>query len=144
MNRRELLVGAGAMALGSLALAAGKDKPGEAHHHDHDATYAALAEAAAECVKRGEACTQHCLMMLGTGDTSMAACSLTSRDMLASTRALLTLASAGAKRTKDLAKVCADICRDCEAECRKHPQHAVCKACADACAHLVEEFGKLA
>ena len=30
-----------------------------------------------------------------------------------------------AKRLRDLAKVCADICRDCEAECRKHEFHHV-------------------
>lgn len=143
MNRRELLVGAGAVALASVARAAGKDKPASEAHH-HDASFAALADAAAECVKRGEACAQHCLTMLGTGDTSMAACSRTSRDMLASTRALHTLASGGSKRTRDLARVCADICRDCEAECRKHPQHDVCKACADACARMVQEWSKLA
>jgi hypothetical protein len=49
------------------------------------------------------------------------------------------LAQQDANRLRDLAKVCADICRDCEAECRKHEFHHVeCKRCAEACAETVK------
>jgi len=54
------------------------------------------------------------------------------------------LATQDAKRLQDLAKVCADICQDCEcqdceAECRKYEFHHVeCKRCAEACAATVK------
>ncbi len=143
MNRRDVLVGAGALALAAVAKAAPKDKPGETHHHD--AAAAPLVDATADCLKKGEACEQHCFTLLGSGDTSMAACAMAVRDMLASARSLLTLASAGSKYTKATARVCADICKDCEAECKKHAaQHQPCKDCGDACARMQAEIAKLA
>ncbi len=140
MNRREVLVGAGALALAAVAKAAPKDKPAaEAHHGGMQS----LVDASADCLKKGEACESHCLGMLGSGDTSMAACSTAVRDMIASSRAVMTLASAGSKHTRALAKACADICKDCEAECRKHQQHPPCHDCAEACARMQQEIAKL-
>jgi Cys-rich four helix bundle protein (predicted Tat secretion target) len=143
MNRRDVLVGAGALALAAVAKAAPtKDKPVEAHHHD--AANQPLVDASVDCLKKGEACEQHCFALLGGGDASMAACAVSVRDMLASARGLFTLASAGSKHTAILAKACAAICKDCEAECRKHANmHQPCKDCADACAHMQQEIAKL-
>lgn len=102
-----------------------------------------VADAASDCVRKGEACLQHCLTMLATGDQSMAACSKTVRDMLATSRALETLAVTNGPRAVALAKVAADVARDCQAECAKHAQHPPCKECGDACGRLIAAVAKL-
>jgi Cys-rich four helix bundle protein (predicted Tat secretion target) len=140
MNRRDVLVGAGALALATVARAG--QKATEAHHHDSSAS--PLVDATADCLKKGEVCESHCLTLLGSGDTSMAACAMSVRDMLASTRSLFTVASASSKHTPLVAKTCAQICKDCEAECRKHAdKHQPCRDCADACARMQQEVAKL-
>jgi Cys-rich four helix bundle protein (predicted Tat secretion target) len=142
MNRREVLMGAGALALAAVAKAAPSTNAGEAHHHN--AAAQGLVDASAGCLEKGEVCQQHCFGLLGSGDTSMAACASTVRDMLAATRGVFTLAAAGSKHTRTLAKACAEICKDCEAECRKHQdKHKACHDCADACARMQQEIAKL-
>jgi Cys-rich four helix bundle protein (predicted Tat secretion target) len=143
MNRREVLVGAGALALAAVAKAAPKDKPADTMHH-HDTAAQPLVDAAADCLKKGEVCQQHCFTLLGAGDTTMAPCAMAVRDMLASVRSLFILASAGSKHTKAVAKACAEICKDCEAECKKHAdKHQPCKDCMDACVRMQQEIAKL-
>lgn len=142
MKRRDVLVGAGALALAAVAKAA---PPKTAEPHHHDAANQPLVDAAADCMKKGEACEQHCLTLLGGGDTTMAGCAIAVRDMLASVRGLFSLAASGSKHTRALAQVCAAICKDCEAECRKHAaMHQPCKDCGDACARMQAEVAKLA
>ncbi|HEX4459658.1 MAG TPA: Csp1 family four helix bundle copper storage protein [Polyangia bacterium] len=102
-----------------------------------------VADAAGDCVRKGEACLQHCLTMLATGDQSMAACSKTVRDMLATSRALETLAVTNGPRAVALAKVAAEVARDCQAECAKHAQHPPCKECGDACGRLIAAVARL-
>lgn len=141
MNRRDLLIGAGAVALASVAKAAPKDKPDPAHQHGGPTP---LVDAALDCEKKAEACLQHCLVLLGSGDASMVGCAMAVRDTLASSRAVATLAAAGSKFAAPLAKVCADICRACSAECKKHAdKHAPCKDCMDACDKMSAEIAKL-
>ena len=136
MNRRELLLGAAAVAIASRAKAAPKDKPAEGGN--------ALLDATVDCQKKAELCLTHCLAMFAAGDTSMAACAAAVRETLATSRALETLAAANSKHQKDLAKVCAEVCKDCEAECRKHQaKMTVCRDCADACAKMIQEVGRL-
>jgi Cys-rich four helix bundle protein (predicted Tat secretion target) len=142
MNRRDVLFGAGALALATVAKAAPPPKAGEAHHHD--TAIQPLVDASAECLKKGEICEQHCFALLGAGDTTMAACAMSVRDMLASARGMFTLASAGSKHTRVFGKACAELCKDCEAECRKHQdKHQPCRDCAEACARMVQEINKL-
>jgi Cys-rich four helix bundle protein (predicted Tat secretion target) len=137
MNRRDLLVGAGAVALATAAKAAPKEKPAQEGN--------SLVDAAFDCQKKAEACLTHCLNMFAAGDTSMAACAAAVRETLATSRALATIASANSKHTKDLAKVCADVCKECEAECRKHQAKMnICRECADACARMILEVARLA
>jgi Cys-rich four helix bundle protein (predicted Tat secretion target) len=146
MRRRSFLAaGAGLVAAAATVTAqaappAKSDKPAPA---GGGSGMAAVADAAADCVRKGEACLQHCLSMLATGDTSMAACSRTVRDVLATSHALETLAASGGPRAAALAKVAADVARDCQAECAKHAQHPPCKACGDACARLIAAIAKL-
>jgi len=116
MNRREWLVAAGAVFAASGAHAG----PKTSDTHAHDAPNANLIDAAADCEKKAQACLTHCLAMLSTGDTSMAVCAATARDTIASAQALQALAAADSKHLKSMARTCAEICRDCDAECRKH------------------------
>jgi Cys-rich four helix bundle protein (predicted Tat secretion target) len=54
------------------------------------------------------------------------------------------LAAYDSKHLRAMAPVCIEVCDDCEKECRKHEEHqAECKACADACAALIQEARKL-
>ena len=108
---------------------------------DRAAVTVPLSDAAATCIKNGEACLQHCLDMYSMGDTTMAGCGKAVSDMLATTRALLTLQLAGSKHAKAAASLAAAAAKDCEAECKKYT-HDVCKACADCCGKLVAEAAK--
>jgi Cys-rich four helix bundle protein (predicted Tat secretion target) len=137
MNRRDWLVGAGAVALAAAAQAAPKEKPApEGGNPLLDATF--------DCQKKAEACLTHCMTMFAAGDTSMAGCAAAVRETIATSRALASLAAANSKHTKELAKVCADVCKDCEAECRKHQaKMSVCRECADACARMIQEIARL-
>jgi len=147
MERREVLktVGAAmAAAIAGSALAAEQE-----HHHDHGAMpmanpYSSLIASTSDCLKTGEACLAHCLVLLGEGDKEMAACAQSVNGMLAVCGTLGRLAGQNSKHTAALAKVTADVCAECEKECRKHEKkHAECKACADACATCLKECKKL-
>jgi Cys-rich four helix bundle protein (predicted Tat secretion target) len=144
LKRRELIVGGAAVIGAGVALtsaaAAEKAAPRRAGAPAHE-----LAAAASECVRIGEACLQHCLDRLGTGDTSLAACAESVTQMLAICRAVGPFAVAATPHLPALARVCHDVCVECERECRKHEtHHAVCKQCADACARVVTEAKKIA
>ncbi|MBL8611500.1 MAG: four-helix bundle copper-binding protein [Myxococcales bacterium] len=159
MNRRDALMSTGAMfvsaSLGALACgtknavsaplaapSAGTQPPPGHHHHGGDP---ALVDAAADCIKRGEACLAHCIALLSAGDKEMADCARTVNDMRSVMHSLHTLAHTGSKHLPEFAKVAMKFCQDCEAACRKHAaMHAVCKDCADACAKTVAACQKAA
>jgi len=112
---------------------------------DGGADAGALAAAAAQCIEAGNACLQHCLDMLGSGDTSLAECSQAVRQMLAICTAVGPIADARSKYLKPLARICLDACTDCEQACRKHEaHHAPCKHCAEACARTITEAKRFA
>lgn len=129
MNRRQMLLGSGAMMISSLIA-----DP----HAAHAAGGAALADAAAACITAGDACLDHCLTLLGKGDTSLAACARSVADMLAVNAALLRLAGLRSTHLAGMARVAIEVDGACEVECRKHAEtHPPCKGCADACALTV-------
>lgn len=145
MKRREMMAGA---ALGTLMLtgfaaladSAAKAAPAPASKPTPNP---ALADAASDCVRKAEDCLPHCLNMLSTGDTTLASCAQSVRETLAVCQAVASLAASGSKHLSDLAKVCADVCKDCEAECRKHAdKHQICKDCADACSRTAQACAK--
>jgi len=134
MDRRQALTGLGGATLALLAQTAGAEPA--SHHHIHGAAkFQALIDAASDCVKTGEACVAHCVVVLGAGETAMAKCQATVLETMAICAALQQLAHLDSPHLAKVAAAARDICKDCEAECRKHEsKHGVCKDCGDACA----------
>jgi Cys-rich four helix bundle protein (predicted Tat secretion target) len=146
MNRRELLLGAAAMAAAATAgraFAAEHDHSMHDHQHMMSSRNDKLIAAAADCVLKANICLQHCLDLLGQGDKSMAACAKSSSQTAALCAALQQLASAESKHLAKLAKVAMDVCKECEEECKKTEKHPECKACKEACAACYEECKKI-
>lgn len=145
MERRDVLLGAGALIAAAATSAAGADEHGMHMHQHGDQKYPTLAAAAADCVKTGEICIDHCLDLFADGDTSTAACARSVNDLLSVCATLRHLATQNSKHLPKFAKVAADICRDCEKECRKHEkEHSQCRDCADSCAACAKECDKAA
>ncbi|MBI5890407.1 MAG: four-helix bundle copper-binding protein [Nitrosomonadales bacterium] len=148
MNRRDLLLSAVVMAATATT---GKSFAAE-HEHDHMSMAHAhqstlnekLIAAASDCVLKANICLQHCLVLLGQGDTEMAACSRSSCQVAAVCSALQQLASADSRHLPKLARAAMDICRECEEECKKTEKHPECKACKEACAVCYAECKKIA
>lgn len=144
MQRREMLKAvAGVVAVSMTASLMAADE-GHEHHHDHDASngkgYAPLIDTSLDCIKTGEACLAHCLLLMREGDNQMAACAQSVVELLTTCDALMKLASQKSRFTPDQAKVTAEVCASCEEQCRKFEnKHAECKACADACASCLKE-----
>jgi Cys-rich four helix bundle protein (predicted Tat secretion target) len=136
-----LVLAAGAMSASPAMAADEHAGHGEHAHHDHSTgpKHQKLIDAALTCVGRGEVCLDHCIQLLATGDTALKYCIRTVSAMLPMCAALSRLAALDAQRLKDVAKVCIDVCADCEKECRRHQdQHPACKACAVSCADCIQ------
>ncbi|SEQ85542.1 twin-arginine translocation signal/Cys-rich four helix bundle protein [Solimonas aquatica] len=150
MQRRKFLTAATAAVASSVISAAwAEDKmPDEAgmHHHHHMAeAYPPIAATAADCIKTGQVCIDHCLSLLGQGDTSIVGCARSVQQMLPICAALQQLAVQKSAYLPAMAKVALQACRDCEKECRKHAdKHPQCKACAESCLACAKECEKLA
>jgi Cys-rich four helix bundle protein (predicted Tat secretion target) len=115
------------------------------HQHHGGGMYAALAGAAGDCTRVGQVCITHCLMLLGQGDKSLAACASSVSQLLATCDALMKLAASNSKYVLKMAALALTVCEDCEKECRKHEtKHKECKDCGDACASCAKECKKAA
>jgi Cys-rich four helix bundle protein (predicted Tat secretion target) len=145
MNRRELIAAA-ASAAALIASASAAHAGEHEHHHSGGGAgpNAKIAAAAAGCGTAGQACLSHTLTLIASGDTSLAACAKSVYQMMAVCTGLARVAAADSPHVTLMAKAAYAICADCEKECRKHEQHAECKACADACSTCAEECKKLA
>jgi Cys-rich four helix bundle protein (predicted Tat secretion target) len=120
-----------------VGLSAGLATPGSAQPKSPNK---ALVAAARRCEDVGKICLAHCIRLTKAGDKSLGDCMRAVQAMLPVCGAVKQLAMQDARRLKDLAKVCTDICSDCEVECRKHESHHVqCKNCAEACAATIRE-----
>jgi len=149
MKRREMLTGMGwlaaTLASGSaLAQSTKGAKAGSApaaeHHHHGSAKAELLMDAVANCINKGEVCLAHCIMLMGSGDKSVAGCARTVSETLALCESLRKLAAQGSPRAAEIAKIAMASCLDCEKECRKHEKkHAECRDCATACADCAKE-----
>jgi len=135
MNRREILatsVGLGVLAV-SGAVRAQQAKPAKLDKRGE------LLASLAECQRTGEDCVAHCAEELGKGNKEMANCNRRVLEMLAVTRATLTLAAMNSSQAKSLATLCAQTCATCKEACAEHKahfghgMHLACKACMEAC-----------
>ena len=82
----------------------------------------------------------HCLVSFTEGDLKLADCANKVHEMQAICTAFSYLLAANSNYVKAYAGVCEQVCRDCEKECRKHEEHIECKACAEACANVVDQI----
>lgn len=145
-NRRNFLGVAAGTTLGFLSLntafsglfskvARAADKKKSAS----PARFAELIDTTTACIKTGEACLAHCERELAQGNKSMADCNTKVHEMLALTKAMLTLASMGSAEAIKLAPVCAEACHACAQSCAEHREHfshgmhLECKDCMEAC-----------
>jgi len=136
------LAGMGILAVASRATA--DDAKPMHEHHDHAGPNGALIAAAHQCMAAADVCLSHCIDRLSDGDKTMADCARSVQQMRAMVAALAELAAQKAPYLKELAALCAKACRDCQAQCKKHEQHAPCKACGDACEKCAAECDKAA
>lgn len=161
-GRRDVLVGAGALAAAGVASAAhhGDGHDGHDAHAGHQhgekgghkyfkavrfARNAALVGATENCISKGRQCLSHCFETFLAGDTTMAECAFAVDQMLAVCAAMAHLAANDSPQLAEMARACIAVCEHCEKECRAHEEHQPeCKACADACAALIVEAKKVA
>ncbi|MEQ1880976.1 MAG: Csp1 family four helix bundle copper storage protein [Burkholderiales bacterium] len=136
MERRDAIVGMGAIAGAVFVKAA---MAADSEHHHVSGKYADLIASAAECVQTGQACINHCFMLLGDGKKEMAACARSVNQLISVCNTLEALAAGESKLLGQYAKVAMEFCQECEKECRKHEKHELCKACAEACAECAKE-----
>lgn len=156
MDRREMMAGGGAVAALLLAGLARADEHEHDHEHEHHGDehahhahaarmFTALAAAAADCVKTGHACIDHCLEMFAQGDNSTAACARSVTQLLPVCATLQQLATQNSRYVRKYAALAQEICRDCEKECRKHErEHQACRECAESCAACARECDAVA
>jgi Cys-rich four helix bundle protein (predicted Tat secretion target) len=152
-SRRGLLAlmgAAGAASLTGLASRSEAQEHGEHQGHDMGSTdmskapHQAVIAAALLCIQRGEACIPHCIDLMAKGDASLKDCLRSVSAMMPMCGALVRFAALDAPRLKELAKLCGEVCEDCEKECKKHAEHhAVCRMCAESCAACVKECKKI-
>ncbi len=140
MNRREMLQGAGLVALAGVAA----NTFAEDHSKHAGMSGMGIAQSAGDCVRTGEACLAHCIEMMGGGNAEMADCAKSVNQLIALCAALQSLANQSSPHTGKLAKVSMQVCKECQKECEKFPKHEVCKACAEACASCYKECEKIA
>ena len=139
ISRRELLLGMGAAAAMAYAGNAMSAMPGH-DHSKHTAQLPGLLDATNDCLDKGQRCIAHCLVSFQEGDVALADCASKVHEMEAVCRAFSYLLAANSSYVKAYAGVCEQVCKDCEAECLKHKEHIECKACADACAAVVDQI----
>ena len=146
MNRRELLLGAAAMAAAATTGSAFAET--HEHKHEHGGTSKrnnGLIKSAEDCVTTGQVCHHHCLVLMGEGDKSLAACAMSVSDLVATCSTLQQLAAAESPYLAEMAKLTMKVCEDCEKECKKPEvaKHEECKACGEACAACYKECKKI-
>jgi Cys-rich four helix bundle protein (predicted Tat secretion target) len=139
LTRRKVLLGMGAVATAAYAGAAVSAMP-EHDHSKHSPQLPELLTAANDCVDTGQRCITHCLVSFREGDISLAECASKVHEMQAVCSAFSYLLAANSEYVKAYAGICEQVCTDCEKECLKHKEHIECKACADACADLVDQI----
>lgn len=139
LARRRMLLGMGAAAAMAYAGGSAAAMPGH-DHSKHRPQHGDLLDATNDCLDKGRRCIAHCLVSFQEGDTELADCAAKVHEMQAVCDAFAYLLTANSEYVKAYAPVCEQVCKDCEQECLKHKEHIECKACADACAAVVDQI----
>lgn len=139
IGRRDLLLGMGAAAAATFAGKAGAVMTGH-DHSQHKVQHGDLLDATFGCVDAGQRCIAHCLVAFQEGDVELAECAAKVHEMQAICSGFTYLLAANSDYAQQYAAICAEVCKDCEEECRKHEQHFECKACATACGLVVDKI----
>ena len=139
ISRRDVLVCMGAVATAAYAGAALSAMPGH-DHSKHSAQLPDVLDAANNCLDKGQRCIAHCLVSFQEGDVALADCASKVHEMQAICGAFSYLLAANSDYVRSYAAICEKVCKDCEQECRKHEEHVECKACAEACAEIVDQI----
>ena len=140
ISRRDILLGIGtatAMAYSGTSLA---EMSHEHDHSKHSTQQTDLLDAVNNCLDKGQKCISHCLASFREGDTELAECASKAHEMHAICDAFSFLVTSNSEYIKTYAQVCERVCKDCEVECLKHKKHKECKACAEACADVVDQI----
>ncbi len=143
-SRREMLKGLGmatAMVGGGLSLkanAAEVDHSKMNHDIPIDLKLEELIDTFLECIKMGEICNQHCMHMFQMGDTTLADCSISVQELVATCTAAMKLAANNSRHLNHFLDVTIKICETCEDECNKHDTHIQCRDCAEACRDCID------
>lgn len=146
-ERRDLLIGAGALGAGALAatLGSGHAFAGDhSNHMDHSShtgsKHAKMIASLHACMRTADVCIDHCLMEFKAGDTAMADCAERVLETSAFCGAHAKMAALDSSHLRAMCELSIKMCADCEKECRKHEKkHSSCKDCADACADCIKE-----
>ena len=139
ISRREILQGIGAAA--AMAYAGNAVSAMPAHDHSkHTSQLPGLLDAINDCTDKGERCIAHCLTSFVEGDLELAVCASKVQEMQTICGGYSYLLAANSEYVKAYAGVCEQVCADCEKECMKHKEHVECKACAEACANVVDQI----
>jgi Cys-rich four helix bundle protein (predicted Tat secretion target) len=127
MKRRDMLIGAATVAAGALAGTRAAAQPaGEGP--------ASMAQAVAECLEAGNACMEHCLDLLASGDKTLGDCAKSVHQMLAVCNATAVIVATDSTLKARVVQLCIDACAQCEQACKPHiDHHAACRRCRDAC-----------
>lgn len=137
ISRRDLLLGMGAAA--TMAYAGSVSAATKEHDHSkHSTQLTDVMDAVNDCLDKGRRCIAHCLVSFTEGDTELADCASKAHEMMAICEGFAYLVASNSSYTKEYSKLCAKVCEDCAAECKKHDEHKECKACEDACNDLVD------
>jgi len=145
LSRRDVLLGAGAATAfaysGNLMAAA----HGHNHEHMHDHSKHTpqqpdLLDAVNDCTDKGQKCISHCMVTFVEGNTDLAVCAARAYEMHAICTTYSTLLTANSSYLKAYTKVAEASLKDCEEECLKHKKHLECKACAEACANVLDQI----
>ncbi len=137
INRRNMLLGVGAIASMAYTGSAISAMPGH-DHSKHSAQLPDVLDAVNHCLDKGQRCKAHCMVSFKEGDIKMAECAAKVHEMHTVCDAFSYLLASNSKYVKAYASICEQVCKDCEKECLKHKKHIECKACAEACSGLID------
>lgn len=151
MNRNEFFLKTGATM---LTLATASNLLGQDHHEHTKETkkgntkkdkYARAKMNSIHCILAAQDCLSHCITLMGSGDKSMFKCAESTRDVIATCNAFLSMASQDSAFLKKMASLCIEVCQACAKECKQHAEHhEECKACMKSCNDCIKEMKKIA